>query len=101
MVNVKQINMAPLLESADTIDYLKLKQMVLFTYSTDNLANKDKVKFFYAMNGRNNNPGILAKFESVHFGVTAILAPKKSRDDLILILKKWNILFKMREMLVE
>lgn len=81
--------------------FLDLKPTALFTYSTENLSKKDKVKFFYALNGRNGKSGLLAEYNSTHLGITTILVPVKFKFSFISFLRKWSIKFEIREMLVE
>ena len=78
-----------------------LKPMVLFTYSTEHLEKKDKVSFFYALNGRNKKKGVIDQYQLLHLGVSVILVPKQFRIAFIEFLKKWHVKFEAKEMLVE
>ena len=88
-------------KTRSNIDFSTLKQFVLLIYSTKNLSKKDKVRFFYALNGRNKKSGFLVKCEALHLGISAILVPLKHRVTFIDFLKNWNTNFEEREILME
>jgi hypothetical protein len=49
-----------------------MKKQVLVSYSTSHLLKKDKVRFFYALNGRNRNPGIIQRTKTKRIGRTVL-----------------------------
>jgi len=75
--------------------------MILFSYSTEHMLKKDKIRFFYALNGRDGKSGILEKYNAEHFGVTVLLVPVKSGKAFQDFFRLWGVPFKRIEMLVE
>ena len=51
----------------------RLVPMVLFSFSTAHLNQKDKVRFFYALNGRDTKSGVTEKYGLTHLGPSLIL----------------------------
>ena len=76
------------------------KQQVLYTYSIGHLPQKDKVLFFYAIKGRNGNPGLFEKLKVNHLGRCVLLVPTEADVEFEEFLKKWNCAFTKRHVLV-
>ena len=85
-------------EQANLITF---KQAVLFAYSTKRFLKKDKIRFFYALNGRPGKTGFLKECDADHFGVSVILVPSRFDKKFQLFFKKWGIPFKRTELLIE
>jgi hypothetical protein len=49
------------------------RERVLIGYSTSHLLRKDKVRFFYALNGRKDFKGILPRTRAEHIGRAVLL----------------------------
>ncbi|MBS3098096.1 hypothetical protein J4209_04855 [Candidatus Woesearchaeota archaeon] len=77
------------------------RAVVMFNYSTDRLLKKDKIRFFYALNGRDGKSGLLKIYSAVHFGIGVLLVPVKFDKDFQEFFGLWNIPFTRIEMLVE
>ncbi len=76
-------------------------EKVLFTYSTEHLPKKDKVRFYYALKGRDGDSGIVVDYEVDHLGRTVLLVPIKFAGDVFDFLKFWKCEFKQKEILVK
>lgn len=73
-------------------DYIKEgEKMVLYTYSTRYLQKKDKVRFYYALKGRDGKSGIVKNAKIRHLGKTVLLVPYKYDEDVQQFFKVWNL----------
>jgi hypothetical protein len=72
----------------------------IFTYSTEHLAKKDKVRFFYALKGRDGKPGIVQRAAIEHLGRTVLLAPERTSPDVEQFLMGWGCEFSKRRVLL-
>jgi hypothetical protein len=76
-------------------------EMVLYTYSTQHLLKKDKVRFYYALKGRDGKSGIVKKYGIEHLGRTVLLVPARFSDDVKGFLELWKCKIKIKKVLVE
>mgnify|MGYP003969616601 FL=1 len=77
------------------------KPMFLYTYSTVHLLKKDKVRFYYALKGRDGKSGIMKEYRITHPGRTVLMVDAKYDDDLIQFFKVWNLPYTRRKILVD
>ena len=77
------------------------KRMVLFTYTTRNLSAKDKVRFYYALKGRDGKSGIVKSLHLEHPGRTVLLVPRKHDEELQQFFRHWNLPFTRRKVIVD
>lgn len=83
-------------------DYIQSgKRMLIYTYSTEHFAKKDKVRFYYALKGRDGKSGIVKEFKIEHLGRTVLMVPQKYQEDMEQFIRIWNIPFTMRKVLVD
>lgn len=83
-------------------DYINVgKKMVIYTYSTRNLLAKDKVRFFYALKGRNGKSGILKSTKSVCIGKSVLLVHYTVDEEFQNFFKLWNLPYTRRKVVVE
>jgi len=66
------------------------KQRVLISYSTSHLLKKDKVRFFYALNGRNEMKGILPRTRAEHLGRAVLLIKLQFTQEFRDFLSYWK-----------
>lgn len=76
-------------------------EMVLFTYSTKHLPKKDKVRFYYALKGRDGKSGVVKKYRIDHLGRTVLLVPIKFSTEVTEFLELWECKFKIKEVLIK
>ncbi|MBW2984272.1 hypothetical protein KY361_04105 [Candidatus Woesearchaeota archaeon] len=76
-------------------------EMVLFTYSTEHLLKKDKVRFYYALKGRDGKTGIVKRYRIDHLGRTVLLVPIKFSKEVTEFLELWKCRFKTKEVLIK
>ena len=77
------------------------KPMLIYTYSTKHLPKKDKVRFYYALKGRDGKSGIVKEFRVIHLGRTVLMADAKYDDDLLQFFKVWNLPYTRRKVLID
>ena len=58
----------------DSNDY---KSMFLFSYSTQHLLKKDKIRFYYAVKGRDGKSGIVKDYKIEQLGRAVMLVSSK------------------------
>ncbi|GAG01406.1 unnamed protein product, partial [marine sediment metagenome] len=64
------------------VDKREYKDMVLFSYSTRHLLKKDKVRFYYALKGRDGKSGIVKLCKIDHLGRAVLLVPVKFAQEV-------------------
>ncbi len=79
----------------------RFEEEVLFTYSTKHLLKKDKVRFYYALKGRDGKTGIVKKYKIDHLGRTVLLVPSKFSKEVTEFLELWGCKFKTKEVLIK
>ncbi len=89
------------IEKGIQIDRNKYNSMVLFSYSTKHLAKKDKIRFYYALKGRDGKSGIVKSCKIDHLGRTVLLVHIKFSQEVNEFLKLWKCKFKQKEVLVK
>lgn len=63
---------------------------VIISYSIEHLEKTDKVKFFYALKGRNGKEGFLPKNNIEQLGRAVLLVPSESEIPTTQFLKSWG-----------
>ena len=83
------------------LDKSSYKEMILFTYSTKHLLKKDKIRFYYALKGRDGKSGIVKSCSIDHLGRTVLLVPIKFAQEVKEFLELWKCKFSSKEVLVK
>ena len=83
------------------LDKSSYKEMFLFTYSTKHLLKKDKIRFYYALKGRDGKSGIVKSCNIDHLGRTVLLVPIKFSQEVKEFLELWECKFETREVLIK
>lgn len=89
------------MSSKKDVDIRKYSSRVIFTYSTEHLPKKDKVRFYYALKGRDGQSGIFTKYKIEQLGRTVLLVNSKFENQINEFLQLWNCKFNKRRVLVE
>lgn len=84
-------------ESGEKKDY---RPCVIFTYSTEHLPYKDKVRFYYALKGRDGKTGIVKHCRIDQLGRTVLLVSEHHAAEVEAFLTFWKCAFQKREVLV-
>ncbi len=87
-------------EKSILVEGKKYNSMVLFSYSTKHLLKKDKVRFYYALKGRDGKSGIVKSYKIDNPGRTVLLVPAKFAKEVEGFLKLWKCKFDKKEVLV-
>jgi hypothetical protein len=74
-----------------------LKRRIIFSYSTRHLAQKDKVRFFYALKGRNGKEGIIGRIKVEQLGKTVLLIDAAKAAELREFLAYWKCAVREKE----
>lgn len=64
---------------------------ITFLYSTSSLKKTKLVKFFYALKGRNNNPGIIERTDSEFLARSVIDTSIENKEEFESFFKLWDI----------
>ncbi len=75
--------------------------VVIFQYSTEHLLKKDKVRFYYALKGRDGKSGIVKALRIEQLGRTVLMVPEKNESEVDEFLNFWKCRFKKRKVFVE
>ncbi len=67
------------------------KTQIMFTYSTGHFEKKDKIRFYYALKGRDGKSGIARKLKLQHLAPTVFIVKQKHEKDLQEFLDYWKI----------
>ena len=67
-----------------------LHHMIIFTYSTQHLEKKDKVRFYYALKGRDGKSGMIKNYSVNHLGRTVLMANREHESDMDDFFKIWK-----------
>jgi len=83
------------------IDASKYTSNVIFTYSIQHLLKKDKIRFYYALKGRDGKTGIVKEWKIEQLGRAVLLVSEKFEKDVTEFLTFWKCEFKTKRVLVE
>jgi len=81
------------------IQKLGFSSKVLYSYNLSNLKSSEKVRFIYVLKGRNSE-GIIKKFNGEWLADSCFIIPIGKDSEILEILKKWNINYKRKEVLI-
>jgi hypothetical protein len=86
----------------DYTDFIQAgNKKILYTYSTKHFAQKDKVRFYYALKGRSGKEGIVKELRIQQLGKAVLLLPYRHEEDMDAFFQLWNIPFTKRKVIVE
>lgn len=74
-----------------------LKLYYIFSYSTSHLENKDKVRFYYALKGRDGISGIIKKYKIDQLGKTVLMVTFKQKNNVTEFLEYWKCKYQIKE----
>ena len=63
---------------------------VIFTYRIAHLKKKDKVRFYYALKGRDGKTGIVKKCSIFQLGRTVLMVSEKFEGEVSEFLEYWG-----------
>lgn len=74
---------------------------VLYTYTIDHLAQKDKVLFYYALKGRDGKGGMLSKPSVIQLGKATVLVPLELSNEFNEFFDLWKCNFGSKDMKID
>ena len=74
-----------------------IKNRQIYVYSSSHLTPTERVKFFYALKGRNGNPGILDTTQSIFFAKSVLSVLPNQSEEIEQFLKEWNCKFYVKK----
>lgn len=89
-----------LIKNKPLSELLGFESFVIFTYNLSNLIQNEKIKFNYALNGRNKIKGVLQLSEGISLGKGVVQIPIKNSVSFEEFLQKWDVKFKKRNSLI-
>lgn len=90
-----------MVKSAKKKDLSNYKESVIFTYSIEHLLKKDKIRFYYALKGRDGKSGIVKQFKIEQLGRAVLLVDRKFEKEVEDFIKYWGCRFEKRRVLIE
>ncbi len=79
---------------------LNLQPLVLITYQLEDKNASDKVRFSYALYGRNKGEGMLSKIKGKVVGKGSILIPIAHQETIKPFFKQWNVAYKEQRVFI-
>lgn len=83
-----------------SVDRKEYNSMFLYSYSTIHLAKKDKIRFYYALKGRDGKTGIVKACRIEQLGRAVLLVHEKFAQEVKEFLELWECKFDTKEVLV-
>jgi len=78
-----------------------LTPKIIFTYSTEHLLKKDKIRFYYALKGRDGKTGIVKACHIEQLGRAVLLVSDKFDAEVSDYLNYWKCKWQKRRIFVE
>ena len=83
-------------------DFIKQgKKAVIYTFSTQHLKKTDKIRFYYALKGRDGESGIVKRAKILHLGKGLLLVPYIYDEEVSQFFMVWNLNYTRRAAIVE
>ena len=82
-------------------DSPRLSAKVIFTYSIEHLLKKDKIRFYYALKGRDGKTGVVKQYKIEQLGRAVLFVDEKYAKDVREFLEFWKCAFKERKVFEE
>ncbi|HLC72102.1 MAG TPA: hypothetical protein VJH37_00805 [Candidatus Nanoarchaeia archaeon] len=74
---------------------------VLFTYSLSHLTHSEKIRFYYALKGRDGKSGVVREYHIRQLGKTVLLVPSPFDSDVESFLKIWKCSMMKKRVMIE
>jgi alpha-N-acetylglucosamine transferase len=76
------------------------KQRVIVSYTTQHLQYKDKIRFYYALKGRDGKTGIIKRLEIEQLGKTVLLVQTEYTPEVEDFLKYWKCNYSTKKVIM-
>jgi len=77
------------------------KEMTIFSYAISHLKNSDKVRFYYALKGRDGRSGIIKTLNIFQFGKTVLMVSREHEKEMDEFLGLWKCTYQKKQVLIE
>lgn len=77
------------------------REKFIFMYSIEHLLKKDKIRFYYALKGRDGKSGVAKKFKIEQLGRAVLFVDAKFEKDVSEFLHYWKCKYKKKKVLIE
>jgi len=67
-----------------------LEKATIFEFSTQHLLKKDKIRFHYALKGRDGKSGVKQLYNITTLGRAVLLVPEENKDNVKAFLNQWK-----------
>jgi hypothetical protein len=78
----------------------KQKESAIFTYSLGHLLKKDKIRFYYALKGRDGKSGVAKEYKIEQLGRAVLLVSSKFKKETSEFLHFWKCKFREKRVIV-
>ena len=78
-----------------------LKEVLLVSYKLNHLQYKDKIRFYYALKGRDGRSGMLKILKAKQLSKSVLILEKEKQSDLKAFLEHWSCPFVTRSFLIK
>lgn len=75
--------------------------MLLITYTSSALSPTDKVRFYYALKGRNRDSGITKIYSIIHLAKQVFMVSEEYEDDMRKFFSTWKMPFTIRHIVLK
>ncbi|MBN1644550.1 hypothetical protein JW851_00720 [Candidatus Woesearchaeota archaeon] len=82
------------------VDSRNYSPRTIFTYSIEHLLKKDKIRFYYALKGRDGKSGIFKTYKIEQLGRAVLLVNPKFEKQVQEFLESWKCRFNKRRVLI-
>lgn len=79
----------------------KMRPRTIFAFSTEHLLKKDKIRYYYALKGRDGKSGIAKKYAIEHLGRAVLMVPDEHSQELEQFFKYWKCNYRTKKVLIE
>ena len=69
----------------------------IYVYNSSHLTSTERVKFFYALKGRNGKPGVLDSTQSIFLAKSVISVAQTNAKEIENFLKTWKCKFSIKK----
>ena len=77
------------------------EEFTIFSYSTSHLEYKDKIRFYYALKGRDGKSGIINDYKIEQLGKTVLFVKLNQVEDVRQFLNQWKCEYHTKEVVVK
>ena len=77
------------------------EELVIFSYSIRHLKKSDKIRFYYALKGRDGKSGVIKHYNIEQIAKSVLLVLNKHEKEIEIFLGLWNCEFKKKRVWIK